>query len=104
MVLERIKATWSSVVTEIEEEFLAALSAALLPDFRSARPAGTWSVAAEVFEKGEEGRSALVRTWSGLLAALLAVENTLARSVAESVLMAVEGDGEAGDLELPVLA
>ncbi|MFD4792641.1 NACHT domain-containing protein [Streptomyces anulatus] len=104
LILERIEASWSSVVTEMEEEFLAALSAALLPDLRSARPAGAWSVAAEVFEKGEEGRSALVRTWSGLLAGLLAVDNTLARSVAESVLMAVERDGEAGDLELPVLA
>ncbi|MFD3653242.1 NACHT domain-containing protein [Streptomyces sp. NPDC058620] len=104
LVLERIEATWSSVVTEIWEEFLATLSAALLPDFRSARPAGAWSVAAEAFEKGEEGRAALVRTWSGLLAGLLAVENTLARSVAEFALMVVERDGEAGDHELPVLA
>lgn len=103
LVLERIEATWSSVVTKVWEEFLAALSDALLPDFRSARPAGAWSVAAEAFEKGEEGRAALVRTWSGLLAGLLTVENTLARSVAEFALMAVERDGEAGDLELPVL-
>ncbi|MFF0062233.1 hypothetical protein ACFYRC_11865 [Streptomyces sp. NPDC005279] len=103
LVLERVEATWSSVVTEIWEEFLAALSAALLPDFCSARPAGAWSVASEAFEKGEQGRAALVRTWSGLLAGLLTVESTLAWSVAEFALMAVERDSVAGDLELPVL-
>ncbi|WP_329364096.1 hypothetical protein [Streptomyces sp. NBC_01483] len=103
LVLERVEATWSSVVTEMWEDFLAALSAALLPDFRATRPAGVWSVSAEAFEKGDEGRAGLVRTWSGLLAGLLTVENPLARSVAEFALMAVERDGEAVDLELPVL-
>lgn len=100
LVLEHIEATWSPVVTEMWEEFLAALSAALLPGFRTA---GVWSVVAEAFEKGEEGRAVLVRTWSGLLARLLTVENTLARSVAEFALMAVEREGDTGDRELPVL-
>ncbi|MFF3995522.1 NACHT domain-containing protein [Streptomyces cyaneofuscatus] len=103
LILERVEATWSPVVTEVLEELLAALSAALLPDFRSARPAGAWSVPAEAFEKKQEGRAALVRTWSALLASLLTVESTLARSVAEFALVAAERDGEAADLELPVL-
>ncbi|WP_228181451.1 NACHT domain-containing protein [Streptomyces anulatus] len=101
LVLERIEATWAPVVTEIWEEFLAVLSSALLPGFRTVGV--LWSVSAEATGRGEEGRAALVRTWSGLLARLLAAENPLARSVAECALMAVEREDEAGDLELPVL-
>jgi hypothetical protein len=104
LVLERIEANWSSGVTELLEDFLALVSAALLPGFRVERSAGALLVSEDAFEKGGGGRATLVRTWSGLLARLLTVDNALARSVAEFVLAAVERDGEAEDLELPVLA
>ncbi|MGA5505830.1 NACHT domain-containing protein [Streptomyces umbrinus] len=103
LVLERVEANWSSAVAKVWEDFLAALSAALLPGFRVVRAARAWSVSAEVLDEGGESRGALVRTWSGLLARLLTVENALAQSVAEFVLATVERDREAVDLEFPVL-
>ncbi|MBV1936593.1 hypothetical protein KUF83_08450 [Streptomyces sp. BV286] len=102
LVLERLEANWSSVVTDMWENFLAALSAALIPDFSSVPAADAWSVSAEALDK-ENGRWALVQTWSSLLTRLLTVDNSLARLVAESALSAVEQSGVDTDLDLPAL-
>ncbi|MDX2938380.1 hypothetical protein [Streptomyces ipomoeae] len=102
LVLDHLEASWSPVVPEVWEDFLAALSAALLPGFRATRTTDAWSVPAKAFEK-ENGRAALVQTWSGLLARLLAVANALARTVAEFTLLAVEQSGDDVDLVIPPL-
>ncbi|MFF9485479.1 NACHT domain-containing protein [Streptomyces sp. NPDC014676] len=103
LVLERLEAKWSSVVTEVWENFLVALSTALIPGFRSTPVRGAWSVPAEVSEK-ESGRAVLVHAWASILTRLLAVDNALARSVSESALLTVESGDDDTDLELPALA
>ncbi|PSM42577.1 hypothetical protein C6Y14_15375 [Streptomyces dioscori] len=103
LVLERVEANWSPLVTELWENSLAALSAVLLPDFNSAPAADAWSVSAAAFEK-EHGRAALIQTWCRLLTRLLPVDSGLARSAVESALSAVEQDGVDTDMDLPALA
>ncbi|WLW52065.1 NACHT domain-containing protein [Streptomyces sp. YU58] len=104
LVLERLEVRWSSVVTEVWEDFLEALSAALVPDFPVRRTADAWRVPAEITAGQGDGRAALVQTWSTLLTSLLAVDSALARSVVEHVLATAEPDNEGVDLVLPVLA
>ncbi|MCX4741892.1 hypothetical protein [Streptomyces antibioticus] len=103
LVLERVEVNWSPVVTETWENFLAALSAALIPGFLAARPTDAWSVPAEALKK-ENGRAALVQTWAGLLTRLLAVGNDLARSVVAFALSTVERNGDDADQDLSALA
>ncbi|WP_157856275.1 NACHT domain-containing protein [Actinacidiphila yeochonensis] len=103
LILERVEANWSPDIAEVLEEFLVVVSAALLPKMRIERKVDLLTMSGKAFEEDGEGRAALVRTWSGLLAALLSVDSALAQSVTDFVLEAVNESAEADDLELPVI-